>query len=555
MRSRRVVIELSPSRLEVAVLKSGRVADTRCHRFDRADWPASWTTTLAEYVQPLRQIVTELSIEHADTTIVYSAPGTVANVISCPTKAGAANADLAARLSLAGVGDAPVPPDAVSTACLLVERPVKGMDEADVPSRHVLAAHDAEARTRAVCQWADAAGLTPSRLLPTESVGIAEVIARLAAHTEPSALAILWVSDHCTVLAAGASGRLLFIRTLTAGLESLVEAFTRPLRSASADAPPRQLDRTAARAALKAIGVPAPDTAIPGCDGLPGSALLPHLQPVLQRLAVEVKQSLRFGIPEAKRDGVRLLLIGPGADVPRLSEVLARQCGVPAHTQPNAGAARAVSVIESVTVSRTLAPLSILPPELRAVARTRTIRMALGAGVACALALVGMEAGNTWMNLNKERGRLVALKDVSAGGTNAAVFENAVKAKAALGVLQARARAAVGQQPAWSAVLTTLGQSPEYLHFVSLELSTDGKSNKAVFRGFVRYSDAPDAPMAVTRYMNELGVLPIIESAKLTATQRNQHDGADAQMFEITASLLGLPGMTTANAAAPTEAP
>ena len=50
---------------------------------------------------------------------------------------------------------------------------------------------------------------------------------------------------------------------------------------------------------------------------------MPQIQPVLQRYVVELRQSLRFGLPEEERDAIEISVSGPGSMIFGLPELIA----------------------------------------------------------------------------------------------------------------------------------------------------------------------------------------------------------------------------------------
>ncbi len=108
------------------------------------------------------------------------------------------------------------------------------------------------------------------------------------------------------MLAVGRPGRLAFVRSIGVGTESFADALVRPLRARAAETAPVSLDRESVRSVLRQVGIPSPDALIPGHPELTGASLLPVLHPVIQRLALEIKQSVRFGVEDADT-GTRVL--------------------------------------------------------------------------------------------------------------------------------------------------------------------------------------------------------------------------------------------------------
>ena len=228
--------------------------------------------------------------------------------------------------------------------------------------------------------------------------------------------AIVWFGEHSTQLAVGCPGRLLLVRTIATGLENLAVRLCRPLRArwgcrGVAAHHPRARQR--AGSSLLSAGVPAPHAPIPAYPTLVGSSLLPHLQPVLQRLTIEIKQSLRFGVAEEDRSKVVLRVAGPGAAVPGLCEAIARAAGFP--YEPDAELERSADALDSSTgglIAARACPslvLALAPAEVRSARHTRRSRRALLVGAGLALAFIGYETADAFLSLRADRAKLAGL--------------------------------------------------------------------------------------------------------------------------------------------------
>lgn len=552
MSQTRAIIELAPSRLTLSVLRAGKVTDSRTLRFDRTEWPQPWISALPELSDPLQRFVSELACAHAQTTIIYTAPGALATVTSCPAGAGLANAERAARLALANVADFPIELSATGTTCLLQERPPRSGSSSWIANNHILAAADAEERTQPLCDWAAQAGLDPVRVINSDVLALHDAVQTVTSSHEEGVRAMLWIGEHSSVLAAGAAGRLLFVRTVAAGIEPVAEALTNPLKPLDASADTVLLSREQARRVFLAVGVPAPDQEIPGHPSLQGSTLLPHLQPAVQRLSIEAKQSLRFGVPEALRASVRLSLIGPGAAIPRLGEVIARAAGVPYHPAARQGPA---SLIETLLGYPKL-PINVAPRETRAIGAARSLRSALLAGVACAALLVGFEYIATGAQISKENAKLKAARSAASAQSDAArALVQAISAQTALGAIESRMHSALSDAPCFPELLLQLSTAPAQIRLGSIELSSDIKSgHRATLMGKVLLSEVPNPGSAINNFISDLANIPVVESARLGATQRTQSDRAETQSFEINLSLLGVPAPSARRPAIATAA-
>lgn len=540
MRHASVILEVSPSRLTVAVVRAGKVASSRTQRFDITEWPQPWTSALAARVEALRSMVLDLQCADSPTTIIYAAPGSLASVVSCPASAGIANAERAARLALANVADFPIEISTTGTTCLLRESTPRKSAAPGVPNTHILAAADSEDRTQALCDWAADASLNVLSIVNAEALALAHAVRLVTAKGDDAVRATLLIDEHSAVLAAGLPGRVLLVRSLSIGSESLVESLTATLRSADPGAPGVTLSRDQARRVLNAVGIPAPDQPIANHPELQGSSLLPHLQPTIQRLSVEIKQSLRFSIPELLRPSIRLGVTRIGNSVPRLDEVLARGVGIP--SLPASETQTSPSFVDLYLESRDLR-INIAPREVRAISAARKLRTALMAGVGCAALLVGFEYVATSAQLASERTKLNNLNTAAQQGAQSNdSLQKAVAAEAALRLVDARIRSTLADSPVWPELLAFLAKAPSALRLTSIELrSESGAGHRAVIAGRVSFSDAPDAPDIINRFISSLSSLPITLSARLGGTQRSRSDLSEVQNFEINLTLFPMP--------------
>lgn len=543
MPPKHVVIEVSPSRLEAVVVRAGAAGESRVQRFSRTDWPGQFADALKDLSGPLTQMVGELGCAGWPTSVIYLAPGAVTNLTSCAVGAGIANAEQAARLAIANTADFVLDGSPFDSITLLSEK-ASETDAAHIPQNHILAAADSEARVAAIAELCTSAGLAVDRLIPFEALAFAQA-AQLVSRPEVTSLrAVLWLGEHSSALAVGMASRLFFVRSVNAGLESLTEALTRPIRAASENVAPVTLTREQARSLLSSIGIPARDQTIPDQPDLAGSALLPHLQPILQRLAIEVKQSLRFGIPESQRGKVSLQIAGPGAHIPGLTAVLARQAGVP--DSPVLPGDEAMSRPISALLAHPAQGINLLPCELRSVAVSRRLRSALVAGAALTAALVAFEYGSTWYSLHKESARLAQLQGQHDAAAASAASRDAVLAsRAALGTLEQRIRTRIGDRPDVAAALSLLAQeTPDTMHLTEVSIGTENMNGDFTVRGYLRSADVTDPPGVINRYIAALSSIPAVKEARLGPTLRGTMRGSESQSFEVRLELVGIPPIT-----------
>ncbi len=552
----RLIIELSPSRVEVALLRGSAPTEWRCERIGRAEWPSPYTTALPDTTAALTRLLGELNVSAGAATVIYSAPGSVCALTSCASTVGAASAEQAAVLALANVADFPLD-DAPSDTCLVfTDKAAKAVGDQPVPvaQRHIIAAADAEQRAAAITEALAGANIRVDCLVPADAICIADAVRAATTGSTPDDLvAVVWIGEHNTTLAVGTPGRLHFVRAIASGTESLAQVLTRPLRPRDAEAQPVTLPHDAARLLFLSVGVPSPDAALPLYPTLAGSSLLPHLQPVLQRLSIEIKQSLRFGLSEGDRTRVRLRLAGPGAAVPGLGESISRLSGFPFEsaqdetTPPDALDSSTGGAIAAFVRCPALT-LALMPTEARQAFRLRRSRKALLVGAALALAYVGYETIDSSLALRAARTRLDALNAALQSNEGPlAVRRQALSAHQQLSEAERRIHKALGQSPDWAAVMDAIAENtPAEIRLQSLEMRRDNAPSAATpasisIRAHARFDEVRDPAPLIHRYVGTLESLPVIASVRLGPTQRIAIAGHDSQVFDLTITPVAIP--------------
>jgi hypothetical protein len=546
----RVILTISPSNLDVTVIGGRGSAQTRRRWFDRSDWPANWTAAIDEYRKPLAEMVTELDAAGLEATIVFASPATFVTVGACPGAAGKASALQAARLALSSLATFPM--DTNPHDVRILHADAGGTTPAENARIHTIAAADTDEHITTLTRLATAVGLRAAATVPAE--GLLTVAAIGQALAEGPVSATLCVGEHQTVLAVGGAGRLDLVRTIAAGTETLVEALVRPIR-AQGGGETITLSREAARRLLTTVGIPSSKQELPGLAGCDGASVLPLLQPVLQRIAIEIKQSLRFGLDETTRAGIRLRVIGAGAGIANLDDLLSRQAGIGCDTASSKVAPEDLSAI--AFHRHDLLP-TLLSNESSDQATVRGLRRALIAGVGAAAALLAIEGVSVYMSLAEEKNRLSAINSNVAGSAALAdQQQRAVQARVLTTALNSRVQSTLGDGPAWSAVLDTIAsRTPTSMRLLDVAITPGATGTICNLRGYVRLDKDTDAAGEIRKLVEGLGREPVVESVKLGVTQRANIRGRDSQTFELAITLVPVPAVqasTSAPAVDPTR--
>jgi len=548
--SHHVYIEVSPSRLELAVVRGRRVLRTAVQMSTLASGEHEFPESLSGLRVSLSKLVEECQCKGLKATVIYQSAASSVLATSAPSSLGPADVEEAARLAIAGVADFSIEGAPLAMSALLTDHPVAGSAHS-MRQSHSLSATERTETIEAIGDWVVHAGLRFAGAVPAGAVAMhAAVMAAwsIGGRSRDHA-AVLWIGEHGSGLACVTGGSVRFVRHFGVGIESLVGALCQPLRGRDEQAPELLLDRTTARALLADVGVPAPDHPLPGLPGYTGAAVLPVIQPALQRITIEAKQSLRFGIPEQERTSIKMQIVGPGANIPGLAEWVTRQCNLErvetsAQTRANGPGDLSSTCGAIAGVIAAGHDIPILVPEQLARQRVRgRARMALAVGVALAGGWIGSDWYSARAELDDQTLRLSALQSEMSEGESAARLRQAtIVARQAFGGVEGRVAAALGSGADAPGVLeaVALAASPE-VRLSTIELQSAKESLTCRISGFVRLSESSDPTRAITSFVDSLAATPLFRSVRLGSTQRTRIDGAQSHAFDLIVEVVPLP--------------
>jgi len=391
------------------------------------------------------------------------------------------------------------------------------------PVTHTLAAGERGAWARALIDEIERAGLRVDAVIPPRAVTIA-CAASVARQTHGAGLvATLWLGEDDAALAASEDGRLLLLRPVDAGVGRLVAAMTRPIMSERGEV---RLTDADAREILTCTGVPAPGDEVDAATGLRGADVLPAIQPVLQRLVVEIKQSLRFGLSDPDRARAALRIDGSGALIPNLARVLADEAELPMDdaAPPSHGhAPRRVEQAEALASSLNLLPRSAVTTRASGSARRGLL---VGLGLA-ALALA-VDAGATALETRSLRLKIAQLAPIAA--QIEASRTRYVSASARYASAQAEAARLAETAPAranWGALLADLSRlTPEAIELKRISGAYKDGEPIAAVEGAARAESDEEARRAISDFARSLGESGLVSLATLGGVRRTGDEWA-----------------------------
>lgn len=513
----RTIVELAADRLELAVVRGGRIAEVRRERW--AGGEGSLAALLGRCAPVLAGWVTELGLEGSAARVVYGVRRGFAGALSCPAGVRGAAALNAARLTLADRASLPLEQNPWALREVSCDGPGEGAQ------RHWLACAEPDEHAQVLASWVEAAGLRLESLVPDEVVRAACAIAAAARVAGESPAVVLWLGDEASIVAGAMPGRLCFVRSIAVGLGALIDAAA-GAEKGSAEARARAWEELARE------GIPKP-------EGDARCSLLPALRPALQRLAVEIRQSIRFAMPGAGGSRVGLSVAGRGGAVPRLVEVLSAEAGCEARGGLEArGEGLASAVLEAG-----LGTFGLVPCGEMGRRETRRVRTGLGVGVAIALAFVAGETVLSRAGLARERALVKDLRSRLGGEHQpAAVGARLTAMRAGLVATEKQVSARFGSECDWGAALGLLSaEAREGVALDEIEL-VGGAPPRVRVKGSARAGTDEGAMRLLQEYVRSLGSSPIVGETSLGATVRGAEAGAAVQRFELTLDLVALPG-------------
>lgn len=547
MARRSALLDISASRLELTVL-GGDTPAVHAQRINIPDMTENWPGCLESVVPQLSALVRSSGAMGMETTVLYHAPTSAVLVAPVHAGAGRAQAQQAAMLALADAANRPLATGPHDLERIWTDPESK---DPDAPTRqaHFLGIAETDDAAAALARCIRAAGLNPTSFIPAEAPGLAAAVDSVIERSQSSnsTAVSLYIGEHTSTLAAATSGRLRLVRRIGIGSEMLIESLAREIRAASPDAPPITLDRAQAADSLFHNGVPVRGKAFDEARGINADAVLPLLQPVLQRGIVEIKQSLRFGLDEKERGGAAIVGLGLGLRIGRLINVIAESCGLTVESASTAPAASiptstAAGILHTWTSGRRL-NLSLLPSFLGKEQTAKRIRRGMMVGFGVAAGFVIYSAVTVRMDLDVQRKRVESAR-TSLEESRPMTELNLKMLATQNGVANARQRIAsrLSLATSWDGAMFAIAQcTPASVKISECQMLLDQGKPVCRIVGQTPMPTSGDANATLRGFLDALNGIPLVRSTRLGATQRIDTDRGPIQSFEMTISLHDLP--------------
>ena len=503
------------------ITPSGIIATHRSRRtvvaLDPAQWDATIKADFAPLAAPIAEAVAKAGLKGKGIDVYYESRDAAVEMLTLPLASGDAQsaAGLRVRESLGGS----MVPSQVTCA-----RVPSGKSNA---STTLLLAGE---RTRMIEVFADlvrAAGAQPDLLIPCRAATMRSAIAAVLSHQAQKTTVVLWLDRHGSSLAGGSGGVCRFARLLGGGYDHFVDAITRAAKDQGG------IEHEQATDLLLRVGVPHRGRMMDEKLALSGDKVLPLLQPILQRFAVEIKQTIRFGLPDGESVRAELLLAGPGSLIPGLADLLSKliETTVKVEFTPNDPA---LVRIED------LMPLGMTPAATDA--RRSFRRLLAAAAIGAAAAGVAIAVDTLW-----SRAEIAHLRgEVAANESKLEIVREKITTRdrieglrATLGRLDKLTDATVGHHPSWAAgvaLTSRLGIPGLEVHELSGLVSNDGAT--LILKGLL---PAPEGePNPVSSLIEQLGKSPLASQVRVGTSRLVESDGLRSVQFAVTVYLTPL---------------
>lgn len=530
--TRRVILEIVAGRVTIAVLEHGRIASAVRLPFAVEHDPNEWSRSLRKLSAELRTHVEQFKLQGCSTTVLYSSPTAVVDLHSTTVSSSGA----AAESALLSCTDA-LP---YSSLTAVTQAIVLGRDRnGERRQTHVLVAAERNDVAEAIVECIDESGLKFQAAVPMDAL-ILRRLALQALHQSGELRGSLYVGEHSSFFIVGANGQVDFERRLSFDIHSMVNTLRRPINRAGVEQP-IELSQFDATAIVHDYGIPDRDTVVHDPLKLTGTQIIPLLQPLLQRLVVELRQSLRFGVGEKQRDQVTIVLSGPGVRVPNLAETLSKEIGQPVTTDDSWNEFDFTEAVcprgemsLAVARGRTIAQLNLEPNSMAQARRTKRVQQWLWTGAAAALAIIAVDYLQYDARLNEAEEQAARLS-ISAGDIEA-LKATSTKLKStvdALAKLESHITRETGNSTSFRAIMNELTHwTPQSVRLTSINFQLVESRMVGQVNGYVFNSKVTSEEAVLERYIDDLRESPLFQTVSLGNVQIGSMSGQDGRRFE-----------------------
>lgn len=510
LQSNRLIITLAPDRLTAVHAKRGRVHQSESVAIDPSQWDECWSGGLMALDSPLRQLLSRFAARKVATaSLIYHSPTLTKQILSFD-QGGAIARDTARSKLREAVGFR----DPVEV-CVL------GKDAETSEGVTLLAYSDREESLRSLYALLNRCGVRINNMIPLGVMAIMTA-AKQSIHYDNESV-VFYLDSDVSVVAHSRDGKLSLVRPADIGYRKLAESYSQAFATyeeSVSDGAKHSFVKNPFEPMSNLFhhGVPFQSTEYMGIDLR--SVVLPCMAPVLQRIGIDVKQTIRFGIG-TDTTLKNLYVCGPGAAIPGINKAIGEHIELNIHLANGSEADEPLKVGGAGSIEQRFvqagSPTSGILPSIANEERTqRKLSRALVSGGALAAIVMAGEYAHSTLQV-QELNRVMQAQSAQVERVNA--FEE--DCESAQDVAQMIGRVAklvtenIGDMPAWDISLIEIaelvdagvqireirGENTEglpMLHLDGIAIVQDGVSAAQVLDGFVSRLGASDSIRSVS---------------------------------------------------------
>ncbi|MHC5002830.1 MAG: hypothetical protein ACYTJ0_06870 [Planctomycetota bacterium] len=500
--------------------------------------PEAWAPALGGCVDQLKQAVDKLGAAGVRAAVLYRSPTqatSLRSIQASPDEAREA-ASLACFESLPYAAEI-----AVCRTAIVCSDPCGKHGQ-----QHVGVAADRNDVIAAIARLVDDAGLRFDLAVPIDMLIMAAQVREVLRPQQTGAR--LYIGEHSSFFLVCDESRLVFARQIRIGLDAIGSSLTLPIQRRG-ESEAVQLDSTTARRILHERGLPGRDELVHEQLGLTGGQVIPLMQPVLQRLVIELRQSLRFGLSDSQRDELKILLTGPGSSLPGFGKLIGDELGVPVGVDDTRGAhdwaepaGRGSQLGDAWTDRNLTAQLGLLSNDLSRERNTKRLCRWMWGGAAAAIVLIGVDVARYQLKLQDARRHVDALETQTMGQEQLRQSTGRLTAVSkAMKALRNDIKREVGAKSHYGGILKEISRlTPPEISLSSVSLLHRERATIGRINGIASAAGQAEAP-DLQAYIDTLSHSPFIEEIALENVQIGTVDGGPGQIFEASFTCLLVP--------------
>lgn len=549
MKNRQTYIQIAGDRLVLAMPGPDGALRHADAPITLSQEPGQWSKELLRLSDTLRELARKLGVDGAEAIVLYAGPTQAVTLESLPIRS-TAQAIEAAKLSCMEKVNYPT----VAAVCEAMPIGRNGAG-ADVARRtHVAVAVDRDDVLGAIARFVEESGLRFVSAIPIDAPLMAQLAEQGLSDTESQAR--LYVGEHSSLFFISGNRSLLFARRIGLGVESMVNVLTHPIRARSGEEPVT-LSVDQAREILNNHGVPDRDVIVHDEPELRGMQIIPVLQPVLQRIVVELRQSLRFSLPEGSAGTVPVHCLGPGSRIPGLAHVIEAELemSLAAETEqqqsrapeadterlPILGVGSVMMLADAVRNRRILRDFALLPTDHTRMRQRMHLQRWLWAGAAAALFMVAVDGFRyhaTVQLLSSQKAAMLSHhSELDTFHRTSAVLAGAL---AEMSHIERRVDAELQHHFDSRAALNELSYlTPDSIQLTAITFRRFEQGMTGTLSGIALH-DA-DQQTDLKRYVEQIRSSPLFVDAVLGNVQASSEHERMGEQFEASLSLTPLP--------------